>query len=99
MVYLHNRSNPKNRANLYLAAAKASGYTEMFIAQVQDETYWKRIYSEQGPCCVNHLANHYDGNGNMVQDGKMVNVWNSLWFFCFPKSDTSTNCCTILEKN
>ena len=97
LVFLHNRANPANRANLYITTAKLSGYTQMFIAQVQDEQYWKRIYPERGPCCIAELENNYDENGNMVKDGKAVNVWNAIWFFCHPKTNKQKPCCTALD--
>jgi len=97
IVYLQMVATPANRANLYFMTAKASKFTKMFITQVyRDEIYHKRIYPEQGPCCISELQNQYDDNGNMVKDGKVVNVFNSLWFFCFPKRNTPEPCCTIL---
>ena len=97
LFFLHNRANPKNRANLYIEVAKLSGFTDIFISQVQDEKYWKRIYPPQGPCCIGELENHYDENGNIVNDGEIVNVWNALWFFCFSKSDAAKPCCVTLN--
>ena len=98
LIYLHNRSNPKNRANLYIAEARLSGFTQMFISQVQDEKYWKRIYPPQGPCCIDEFEGYYDDEGNIVKDGVTVNVWNAIWFFCLPKNIDSKTCCTVLDK-
>ena len=88
--------NGNDRAGIYFKNSEASGFSKMFIVNTRYETYL--TYPEDGPCCVDEVEKHYDGQGwaRKIDQHEKVQVYGAEWFFCFPKQESKQSCCTIL---
>ena len=91
----------RHKPYLYFSAAKASGFTEMFMVSqklkdVEEGAQNDNFYPKEGPCPVETLSGKYTEDGcNMVDGDEKTSVWGMNWFFCDPKQEIDKKC-TIL---
>ena len=79
LISLYNTADPKNRAFLYFKSALETGYDKMFIKKDHID-----MYPEDDCRSVEILKERFNGNGEMIEGNKKVDVTEKYWFFCKP---------------
>ena len=91
LLFLDMESSPKSKAHVYFNSAIASGFDYMFI-DIDNEEF----YPKTGPCPVKTLKERYNDEGYMVNGDEKVKAWEQQWFFCHPKTPSTSRKCAIL---
>ena len=86
LVYLTMAVEEENTAFVYFNSAIESGYTEMFIQQLENKDGFYPKKSDY--CPTNVLKNQYTEDGCMAEgdgvDDEACDVYGGAWFFCQP---------------
>ena len=85
-TYLNMAVEEENTAFVYFNSAIESGYTEMFIQQLENKDGFYPKKSDY--CPTNVLKNQYTEDGCMAEgdgvDDEACDVYGGAWFFCQP---------------